>query len=44
MLLEQLPLPSYSLLKRLASGGIDAIKVAKLMLENDTISSGTDYR
>ena len=33
LLLEPLPLPSLSLLKKLTFGNVDAIKVAKLLLE-----------
>ena len=38
-LLEQLPLPSKSLLKKLVSGGIDSIKSLKLLLNEDKISN-----
>ena len=33
LLIEQFPLPSLSLLKQLSTGGIDAVKVAKVPLE-----------
>ena len=39
LLLEQLPLPSLSLMKKLTTGGIDAVKVAKLLLEKESVSS-----
>ena len=39
LLIEQFPLPSLSLLKQLSTGGIDAVKVAKLLLEIGIISS-----
>lgn len=39
MLLQQLPLPSLALLKKITSGGIEAINVAKLLLEKGSISS-----
>ena len=38
LLLEQLPLPFLSLLRKLASGRVDAVKVIKMLLENGSIS------
>ena len=38
LLLEQLPLPSFSLFNKLTSGNIDAIKLAKLLLKINFIS------
>ena len=39
LLLKQLSLPSLTLLKRLTTGGVDAVKVAKLLLQKGDISS-----
>ena len=39
LLLEQLPLPSLSLLKQLSSGSIDSMKAAKLLLDKGIISN-----
>ena len=39
LLLEQLPLPSLSLLKQLSSGSIDSMKTVKVLLEKEVISS-----
>ena len=38
-LLEELPLPLLSVLKKSASGEVDSLKVAKLLLEKQTVSS-----
>ena len=38
ILLDKLPLPSMSILRRLKSGSIDAIKAAKVLKENNSIS------
>ena len=38
LLLEQLPLPSSSLLRKLASGGVEAVKVMKMLLDNGSMS------
>ena len=38
MLLEEFPLPSVSMLKKLQAGGIDALKAAKLLRESGAIS------
>ena len=38
MLLEEFPLPSLSLLNKISSGNIDALKSAKLLLENGKMS------
>ena len=39
LLLEQLPLPSLSLLRKISTGSVDAIKAARLLLSKDCISS-----
>ena len=39
LLLKKLPLPSMSVLGKLTSGEVDSLKVAKLVLENQTVSS-----
>ena len=39
LLLKELPLPSLSLLRKLTSGGVDSLKVAKVLLEKLSISS-----
>ena len=39
LLLEQLPLPSFSLLRKIRSGGLDATKAVKLMLNMELVSS-----
>ena len=38
ILLDKLSLPSMSILRRLKSGSIDAIKAAKVLKENNSIS------
>ena len=38
LLLDQLSLPSISLLNKIKEGTIDALKAAKLLLENSSIS------
>ena len=38
LLLEEFPLPSISLLNKIKEGNIDALKAAKLLLENSSIS------
>ena len=38
VLLEEFPLPSLSLLNKISSGNIDALKSAKLLLENGKMS------
>ena len=38
LLLDEFPLPSISLLNKIKEGNIDALKVAKLSLENSSIS------
>ena len=38
LLLEQLPLPPLSLLRKLASEGVDAVKAIKMLLENGSLS------
>ena len=38
-LLRELPLPSTSVLKKLTSGEVDLLKVAKLLLEKQTVFS-----
>ena len=38
MLLEEFPLPSLSLLKKLASGGIDPVKALQSLLKDDKVS------
>ena len=38
IMLENLPLPSLSFLQKITSGSIDAIKAAKLLLKNNSIS------
>ena len=38
LLLQQFPLPSLSLFKKIASGFIDSVKAAKLLLENESMS------
>ena len=40
LLLQQFPLPSLSLLKKLTEGGIEPLKAAKLLLEQEKV--GTD--
>ena len=39
-MLEQLPLPSLSLLWKITAGSVDAIKAAKLLLDKKCISDG----
>ena len=39
LLLEQLPLPSFSLLRKIQSGGLYAIKAVKVMLNMELVSS-----
>ena len=39
LLLKELPLPLMSVLKKLTSGEVDSLKVAKLLLEKQTVSS-----
>ena len=39
LMLKQFPLPSFSLLNRMHSGGIDSIKTLRLLHENGTIST-----
>ena len=39
LLLEKMPSPSLSLLKQLSTDGVDAVKVAKLLLEKGVIRS-----
>ena len=39
LLLDQLPLPSFSLLRKIQSGGLDAIKAIQLLLDNGSVSS-----
>ena len=38
LLLKELPLPSFSLLEKLSRGSLDALKVAKVLLDGDKIS------
>ena len=38
LLLQQFPLPSLSLFKKITSGFIDSVKAAKLLLENESMS------
>ena len=38
LLLDEFPLPSISLLNKIKEGNIDALKAAKLLLENSSIS------
>ena len=38
LLLDEFPLPSTSLLNKIKGGNIDALKAAKLLLENSSIS------
>ena len=38
VLLEEFPLPSLSLLNKISTGNIDALKPAKLLLENGKMS------
>ena len=39
LLLDQLPLPSFSLLRKIQSGGFDAIKAIQLLLKKEIVSS-----
>ena len=39
LLLKELPLPSLSILKKLASGEVDSLKVAKLLPKKQTVSN-----
>ena len=39
LLLDEFPLPSFSLLKKLSSGGIDSIKAIQLLLKEGKISA-----
>ena len=38
LLLNEIPLPSFSLLEKLSRGSLDALKVAKIFLEEERIS------